>query len=100
MTQLGTPLLLQAERRGMNSGSVSDKSLSFTGESLCGSLVPHTSRFTRETETLSAFSPFRFSDSDGERCPCIDRKAFGQGAKSRKLTLTSRIKKFDVTTRR
>jgi len=29
------PLLLQAERRGIKSGSVGDKSLSFTEKSLC-----------------------------------------------------------------
>jgi len=52
-------LLLLAKRLGMKSGSVSDMSLSFTGETFCGSFVPHTPRFTREATPVLAVRQHR-----------------------------------------
>ena len=59
----GSPLLLQAERLGVNSGLVEDKRFTFTDVSLCWSFVSHTSGFKRE---LKSFSIFTSNDSGGQ----------------------------------
>jgi len=59
----GSPLLLLAERLGVNSGSVGDKRFTFTDVSLCWSFVSHTSRFKREVESFSIFTS---KDSGGQ----------------------------------